>query len=344
MTGSHPPTVGVTWHAGAMDVPGTFGRAMLALGSEALLAERAMDAFVAKARRARPDAEVSSLDAADLDTGVLATITGGSLFASASIVVISGLDNLPSEVTDAVVALATNPGDDLALALTHPGGAKGRGVVDKLKKAGVGVVACAPIKPWEVPKFAAAEARHRGARMDEATAAALVDAVGSDLRAVAAAVAQLANDVESHAISLSDVRRYFGGRAEVTSYGVADDIMAGRLNDALAKLRWALATGVAPVMVTGAIATSLRSLGRYVESRDMRLGDADLARLVGVPPWKLKSLAGQAREWPSAAIARAIQLAAVADAQVKGAAVDPAFALEQLVMKVGALRRPLSHR
>ena len=317
---------------------------MLAHGPETLLAQRAVEGFVAGARRVRPDAEVTTLDAADLDQGRLATITGGSLFASAAIVVINGLDALPADVVDPLVTLAQQPGDDLALALAHPGGVKGRGVADKLKKAGVEVVNCPAMKAYDVPKFAVAEARRDGGRMDGATASALVDAVGTDLRTVAAAVAQLLADVDGRAITMADVRRYFGGRAEVTSYAVADDVMAGRLSDALAKLRWALATGVAPVLVTSAFAGNLRALGKYVESRGARLSDADLARIAGVPPWKLKGLAAQAREWPAPAIARAIQHVATADAQVKGAAVDPAFALEQLAMRVSALRRPPTGR
>jgi len=317
---------------------------MLALGPEPLLVQRAVEKFLSSARKVRPDAQLSMLDGDDLDTGTLATITGASLFAAASIVVINGIEALPADVADSLVALAAAPGDDLALALTHPGGARGRTVVDRLKKAGVDVVNCPPMKPWEIPRFAAAEARHNGGRMDETAAVALVDAVGNDLRTVAAAVRQLLDDVQDRMVTAPDVRRYFGGRAEVTSYSVADHVMAGRLGDALAELRWALATGTTPVMVTSAFAANVRSLGKYIDSRDMHLSENDLARTVGVPPWKLKGLASLAREWPPAAVARAIQYIATADAQVKGAAVDSEYALEQLVMHVGALRRPRSSR
>jgi DNA polymerase-3 subunit delta len=47
----------------------------------------------------------------------------------------------------------------------------------------------------------------------------------------------------------------------------------------------------------------------------------------------------QARGWDQRGLASALQAVAVADAQVKGAADDAEFALEQLVLAVAANRR-----
>ena len=312
---------------------------MLAVGPEALLAQRAVERMVAAARKARPDAQVSRLSADGLDVGVLAEVAGASLFTSASIVVVTDLADLPADAVAPLVQLASQPGDELALALVHPGGVKGRGVLDKLKKAGVAVVECPAMKSWDVPGFAVAEAKRASGRMDTATATVLVDAVGSDLRTVASAVRQLLDDSADGQITSERVRRYFGGRAEVTSFAVADDVMAGNTSGALAKLRWALSTGVPPVLVTSALAGNLRGLGKYLDARDDRMRDVDLARAVGVPPWKLKSLSALSRSWQAPGIARALRAVAKADAEVKGAAVDAGFALEHLIIEVGAMRR-----
>ena len=322
-----------------VDATGGFGKTVLALGPEALLAQRAMERMIQGARKARPDAAVTQVAANTLDLGSLAEMTGASLFTSSSVAVITDLALLPAALVDPLVRLAADPGPDVALGLSHPGGVKGRGVADKLKKAGVQVVECQTVKTWELPNFVMSETRRASGRIDQAAAAALVDAVGTDLRAIASAVQQLLDDSDDNVITEPNIRRYFGGRAEVTSFGVADDVMAGKVNDALAKLRWALSTGVAPVLVTSALASSLRGLGKYLDVRDSRMRDADLARAVGVPPWKIKDLARQARDWSPAAVARAIQSVAVADAQVKGAASDPGFALERLVIEVVSLRQ-----
>ena len=51
--------------------------------------------------------------------------------------------------------------------------------------------------------------------------------------------------------------------------------------------------------------------------------EADLAREVGVPPWKLRTIRDQSRSWSDGGIAHAIMAIARADADIKGAATDP---------------------
>jgi DNA polymerase-3 subunit delta len=317
-----------------VDDASPFGRVLLVSGPESLLAERAVSDFVARAVAERPDAAVTRVEAAGLDAGSLAEAAGGSLFASATVLVIGELGDLPAELADQLVALAGDPGPELALALSHAGGNKGKAVLDRLRKLRVQAVDCPTIKPWELPQFVAAEARRLKGRADAASAAVLVEAVGTDTRSLAAAVRQLLDDSPDRLLTEPAVRRYFGGRAEVTSFAVADDTLSGRIDGALGKLRWALSTGVAPVLITSALSSNLRNLGKYLDGRDARLRDAELARVVGVPPWKLKDLSRLARDWTPAALSRAIQAVAVADAQVKGAASDPGFALEQAVLTV----------
>lgn len=317
-----------------------FGRVVLVSGPEALLAERAVERLVSAARAERPGAALNRVDAAGLDAGSLAEATGGSLFAAESIVVVNELSELPQELFDQVEQLARNPIGELALVLVHPGGVKGKNLLDRLKKAQVETIDCPTLKPWELPQFAVSEARAAGARLDQQTATVLVEALGSDVRAVAAAVRQLLADSESDTNTITEaaVRRYFAGRADVTSFMVADQVMAGHRDQALGALRWALETGVAPVLVTSAMAAALRNLGRFAEARDPRMRDADVARAIGVPPFKVKELARQVRDWTPRGLAESLQVVAKADAAVKGAATDPGFALEQMVIQVTARR------
>ena len=321
-----------------MEQARAFGHPLLVTGPESLLAERAVGDYVERALAERPDAAVNRLESADLDAGALTEATGGSLFAAASIVVINDLASLPEQLNDQLLAQAGDPGPDLALAIVHGGGVKGKGLLDKLKKLRPELVECQSLKPWNLPQFVNGEVRRAKGRADAAACEAMVDAVGTDLRALAAAVRQLLDDSAERTITEAAVRRYFGGRAEVTGFAVADDTMAGNGEGALGKLRWALATGVAPVQVTSALSSSLRGLGKYLDGRDLRLSDPDLAKLAGVPPWKLKDLSRLSRDWKPGGVARAIQAVAVADAQIKGAASDPGFALEQVVLKVISCR------
>jgi DNA polymerase-3 subunit delta len=252
--------------------------------------------------------------------------------------VVTDLANLPAELQPDLLAVVGLRPDNLALVLVHGGGPKGKPLLDKIKAAGAAVVDCPSIKTWELPQFVSAEVRRARGSIEKAAAQSLVDAVGHDLRALAAAAAQLVADGSGEAITSAQVRRYFGGRSEVTSFAVADATLAGRTSEAMEQLRWALTTGVAPVLITSALASGVRGLGKLV-SAGSGLREADLVREVGVPPWKLKSMRAQARGWDQTGLARALQAVAVADAEVKGAAGDPAFALERVVLSVSRGRR-----
>ena len=327
------------WHDGAVAQSSVFGSTLLVQGAEPLLAERAVAARVAQARREHPDAELTEVNAAELADGRFADLIGGSLFASWVIVVVNDLASLPEQALPLVRRSALEPYPELCLVLVHGGGLKGKALIDALKKAKVTRIAADPVKAWELPKFVAAEAKSLRMGMDVQAAQDLIDAVGTDLRSLAGALRQLASDYQGEQLSATMVRRYFDGRAEVTSFAVADDALAGRPGPALEKLRWALSTGVAPVLVTSALAGSLRGLGKYLELRSARMPDNDLARQVGVPPWKLKDLSRLSRDWSSQAVSIAIRAVARADEQVKGAAADPGFALEQLLRTVDQARQ-----
>lgn len=313
------------------------GRVTLVTGTEELLAERAIRSVTDAVRRADADADVTETTGAEVVPGAFAELTSPSLFAASRAVVVRQLPDVPDEGVPDLLAYAAAPADDIALVLVHPGGQKGKGVVEKLRKLGVTEVKCETPKAYELPRFAASEVRRAGGRISDEAAGALVDAVGADLRALAGAAGQLAADFADEPITAEVVRRYFGGRAEVKGFAVADAAIAGQVATALEQLRWAIGNGVVPVLITSAFASGLRALARFT-SAPRGLRDGDLAREVGVPPWKLKQLRVQARGWSPGALADAITAVARADADVKGASGDPDHALERMVLAVTSAR------
>lgn len=315
-----------------------FGRVILVSGPETLLADRAVAQAVAAARREQPDAEVTDIEASRVDGGDFASITSGSLFASHSVAVLRDVAGLDTTLTERLLALVADTPPELALILVHPGGQKGRGLIDKIKKTKPEVIDCAQLKPRDLPGFVTAEVRRHKGRISVDAAQFLIDAVGSDLRALAGAVDQLVSDAEGEEIRPEIVRRYFGGRSEVTGFAVADLALSGQTVKALEQLRWALATGVAPVQITSALANGLRALGKLASDRS-GMGDNDLAREIGVPPWKVRTLRQQLRGWDQGGLAAAIGVVARADADVKGAASDPGYALEQCLLGISRQRR-----
>ena len=62
-----------------------------------------------------------------------------------------------------------------------------------------------------------------------------------------------------------------------------------------------------------------------------------LASELGMPPWRVQKAQKQARRWSRDKVATAIRLVAALNADVKGVAADPDYALEQAMRKVAQL-------
>lgn len=313
------------------------GKVTLVTGAEEFFNERTIGEVRSAVREYDAEAEVSDALAAELTLATLGELSAPSLFSSTRCVVVRGLEQLPEESVAGLVGYAEAPAEDVALVLAHGGGQKGTGVLNKLRKlATVTEVKSTALKPSEFGRFVVSEVRRHGGRIDERAADALVQAVGQDARSLAAAAHQLANDFPDGALTEEKVGRYFGGRAEAKSFAVADHAFFGRRAPALEELRWALDGGTPPVLVTSAFASGARGLAKFKSARGGR--DADLARDVGVPPWKVRTIRDQARGWSEDGLTRAIVEIARADADIKGQASDPSFALERLVLTVSGLR------
>jgi DNA polymerase-3 subunit delta len=317
---------------------GGLGAVTLVTGPEELLNERAVAAVRAAVQAADPDAEVSDTTGDQVSMATLGELAAPSLFSSTRCVVVRAVEDLPDTTYDGLLDYAAAPADDIALVLVHGGGQKGSGLLTRLRKLPTVTErkSVAP-KPGQLPGFVTAEVRSHGGRMTAEAAAHLVQAVGTDLRALAGAAHQLATDFPGEQLTAELVGRYFAGRAEVKAFVIADHALFGRTAEALEELRWALEAGTSPVFVTGSFATAVRGLARF-RGAPRGLRDDDLAREAGVPPWKLRLLREQARGWDDRGLAAAVTAVARADADVKGAAADAAFALERMVLTIGEAR------
>ncbi|WP_165956205.1 DNA polymerase III subunit delta [Streptomyces hainanensis] len=310
----------------------------LAVGQEELLLDRAVQRVVAAARAADPDTDVRDLAPGELQPGTLAELASPSLFAERKVIVVRQAQDLSADTVKDVKAYLAAPAEEITLVLLHAGGAKGKGLLDAARKVGAREVACPKMtKPADRLAFVRDEFRAAGRSATPAASQALVDAIGSDLRELASACAQLAADVEG-AIDEEVVGRYYTGRAEASSFTVADRAVEGRTADALEALRWALATGVAPVLVTSALAQGVRSIGKLA-SAPGGLRPGDLARELGMPPWKIDRVRQQMRGWSADGVAVALRAVAEADAAVKGGGYDPEYALEKAVVTIARAAR-----
>jgi DNA polymerase-3 subunit delta len=157
------------------------------------------------------------------------------------------------------------------------------------------------------------------------------------MRELQQAVSQISLDAPSGTIDEAMIDKFHQGRIETTGFDVADATLEGNLPMALVTLRSALETGTDPVMVTSAIASSLRNLAK-VSATNRGSKSFELAGELGMAPWQIDKARRQLAGWTPRAIAAAVEAVANADADVKGASSDPIFALEKALASIAAAR------
>ena len=322
---TRPGASGVPWDAAVL-TPLT-----LLWGKEDFLADRGVERLIALARAKEPATEVTHLDGSSYAAGSLTVVTSPSLFGEPRVVVVAAAETANDAFFTDLFDYVETPEPDVVLVVAHAGGNRGKKGIDALRAAGAQVVACQPItSPRQKADFVTSEFARVGRKADSGAVRALVDAVGNDLRELAAACAQLAADTTGP-ITAQAVDLYYGGRVEVTAFKVADAAVAGDFAQAVALLRHTLATGTDPVPIVAALASKLRTLVKVGAARGRQL---DPVNDLGIAPWQVDRARRELANWTPEGLATAITAVATADEQVKGGGRDPVYALEKAVLAI----------
>jgi DNA polymerase III subunit delta len=300
-------------------------------GGESLLADRAITGVISKFK----GANVLQLVASEIELGAITDALAPSLFGDIRIVVIREIQDLPAELGDELASYLEAQDESVQLVLWHKGGVKGKALLEKIKKIKPEIIACDVIKrDGDKSEFIRAEFKSLGRKISTEAVQALIDALGSDLRELGGACSQLAADViAGKMIDETDVAKFQNGRIETTGFDVADAALDGRRDVALIALRNALATGTDPVLITSALAGSLRTLAK-VSGASRGSKSFDLAGPLGLAPWQIDKARRQLSKWTPATLAGAVVAVAQADADIKGAAVDPIHSLERAIIAI----------
>jgi DNA polymerase-3 subunit delta len=308
----------------------------LVLGDEELLVERAVGAVLRQARKraGTHDVPMDRLRAGEVGISELAELLSPSLFADQRVVVLEAAAEAGKDAVSLIAAAAADLPPGTMLVVVHSGGGRAKALADQLKNLGAQVHPCARItKASERTDFVRREFRALKVKVGDDTVAAVLDAVGSDLRELAAVCSQLVADTDGQVDAIA-VRRYHSGKAEVKGFDIADKAVMGDVAGAAEALRWAMMSGEAQVVLADALAEAVHTIARVAPLS----GDPyRLAAELGMPPWRVQKAQKQSRRWSRATVAEAMRLVATLNADVKGAAADADYALEAAVRKVAEL-------
>ena len=308
----------------------------LILGSEAALADRALTKISAQLKEEKT--EVTTISAADAIVGDISDALAPSLFSERRALIIKDLQDLPEESRDEITRYLPEPDATTTVVFIHKGGVKGKALLDAIKKVKPEIITCEPLKKdAEKEQFVKELFLDYGRKASPGAVAALVGALGGDMRELQQAVSQITLDAPAGIIDEKYIDEFHQGRVETTGFDVADATLDGNLPTALISLRSAIETGTDPVMVTSAIASALRSLAK-VSGSATGAKSFELAGQLGMAPWQIDKARRQLQGWTPRALSKAVQAIALADAQVKGAATDPIYALEKALYTITAAR------
>ncbi|WP_454790978.1 DNA polymerase III subunit delta [Mycolicibacterium lutetiense] len=308
----------------------------LVLGDEELLVERAVGAVLRALRQqaGSDDVPVDRMRAGEVSTSELAELLSPSLFAEERLVVLEAAAEAGKDAVALIASAAADLPPGTVLIVIHSGGGRAKALADQLKKLGAQVHPCVRItKPAERADFVRAEFRQLRVKVSEDTVTAVLDAVGSNIRELAAVCSQLVADTAGQVDAVA-VRRYHSGKAEVKGFDIADKAVTGDVAGAAEALRWAMLAGEPQVVLADALAEAVHTIARVGPLS----GDPyRLAGELGMPPWRVQKAQKQARRWSRDSVAEAMRVVATLNADVKGAAADADYALEAAVRRVAEL-------
>lgn len=309
----------------------------LIIGSEGALADRAISKLTSQLKDEK--CEITNLFAAETIVGDIADALAPSLFSERRALILRDLQDLPEENREEITRYLASPDETLTLIFVHKGGIKGKALLDAIKKVKPEIISCEPLKK-DVDKEAFIKELFLdlGRKASQGAVSALIGALGSDMRELRAAVSQIAADAPAGVIDEVIIDKFHQGRVETSGFDVADATLDGNLSAALIALRSALETGTDPVMITSAIASALRALAK-VSGANRGVKSFELAGQLGMAPWQIDKARRQLHRWSPGALADAVGAIAQADAEVKGAASDPIYALEKAITRIADFQK-----
>ncbi len=304
---------------------------VLIAGGEEFLAEREVRRILVAVRTVEPNLERRDIDGSS-DTAIeqFVDAISPSLFGETPLVVVDNIEQASDALQTAVLNAIADPQTQTRALLVQKGLVKGRGFIDKIKKSGSEVITVEKPKGKAFDEYIITEFKSYKRKIDADAVKALRGAVGDDLRMLSAAVSQLSSDLDAATISAKDVEQYYEGMSGVPAYVITDHVFERRVSQAITALRWGIERD--PNMGPAVVATAINAIRSLLNVMNAPSGtsEAEIARLAGVPPWKVRTLRDQARKWRPAELADAALLLTYADASLKGGHINELGAVEVL--------------
>lgn len=318
----------------------------LVLGAEPPVLEQTLERIreAHGLRAGDPAWEELHLDGTDLRPEALhGALAGGSLFAAKRLVLIRRADGLSDEAQEVLIQLLAPMPAGVVLVLSAREVDRRSSFFKALKKGEIWELA-PPTRPGDLARWTRAQAEAQGLALSAPVIQRLVEAVGGEAALIPGEVAKLASyRAGGGEVTPADVdalvSNAWPGLPRYAIFDLVDAVSRGDAAKALERFRTLIRRGEEPLRILAmlgrqwhllVVAQGLQSEGRGRPEELVRLGAVSSTFEAG----KLLNLAAS---WDATRLARAVELTAAADAELKKGAAAP-VTLELLVLRLSRLR------
>lgn len=174
-------------------------------------------------------------------------------------------------------------------------------------------------KPWELPKWASGRARELGLRLDGEAAKTLVAIVGPGQQRLSREIEKISIAIYPEATAtVEDVERLAAGEASPKVYDLADAVVGGNVESAIALAEELSEWGERPSRFVYPVVGRLREVHRAVELLEGGLTEKELSSALKMPPWRAKKVVALARRADREVLQRAICRFADLEIELRG--------------------------
>ena len=213
------------------------------------------------------------------------------------------------------------------------------GTIDKRKKltkallAQPGAVSFDALDDTQLARWIAQTLRPMGKRMDRAACDALAFTSGRDLTMLHGELEKLAAYAgERETITAQDVEQVATHTAESTVFAMVDALSAGKAEQAFALLGVLLSSGEQRIGILAMITRHYRQMMHLCAMQADRVPTAQVAKVLGVPPFAMTRLSKQVGRRPYEALKACVALCVQTDYDIKRGALREEAALDRLML------------
>jgi DNA polymerase-3 subunit delta len=207
-----------------------------------------------------------------------------------------------------------------------------------------------PLAKDELPAWIEARAREKGVKLAPRAMAAMAQLIGPDLWAMDNELEKLAAYADGAIVEPETVAEIVSQAQETKVWDLTDAIVAGDDRKALNSMRKLLAEGEPPTRAAFMVTRQFRQLALVKDLRERGVRADEVARVAGVPPFRLGALGAIASRMSWQSVRDAYGRILDSDLSVKRGLADDESALQLLVLELcrlapkGAARPAYSRR